>query len=266
MINKCATCDSILGKFDNYGTAENVLCFDCANELKCSRCNKVIPISSQRSSKEKIICQDCIKIEELELQHEKKQKVHANESQEKIIKFITPERVEILLSKIKFPEVYKIPVDFSKLTFISIAMLLPTLGGITELFHESFTNFHLGHFISILSYIVYPFIVQRMLSRRIILFDKNIAVYHFFNMKKKQYSDIERVDIITTPRKAMFAWEKRYDYSKLLVLYSKTGKVVVPLNRMKKSDDLCDFIIGIAECGYREIDLKRNSIHWLLES
>jgi hypothetical protein len=62
---RCNKCGTLLGAMDNYGTDEEMLCFECANALMCEECGKAVQVSEQRKINGKRMCQQCIlKLEE----------------------------------------------------------------------------------------------------------------------------------------------------------------------------------------------------------
>ncbi len=55
----CSRCKTIIGGFNNYGTAENPLCFECAKESKCAHCGAQLDVQDQIRYKGKTLCKQC---------------------------------------------------------------------------------------------------------------------------------------------------------------------------------------------------------------
>jgi hypothetical protein len=65
MSTKCSLCDCGLGRFDNYGTDQRPLCFDCSNNVTCAKCGKRISVDRQISSDKGILCRSCVNAESI---------------------------------------------------------------------------------------------------------------------------------------------------------------------------------------------------------
>lgn len=59
MGGRCTQCNTNLSLMENYGTRDNILCFNCANSLTCSECGIKVDVNDQIKSNAKIYCPPC---------------------------------------------------------------------------------------------------------------------------------------------------------------------------------------------------------------
>lgn len=61
MSRRCSNCAKSLRLFENYGTSDFKLCFECANNIKCTDCSSVIGIDNLKFLNKEIYCENCFK-------------------------------------------------------------------------------------------------------------------------------------------------------------------------------------------------------------
>jgi hypothetical protein len=61
MSGQCIQCKTFVSGLGNYGSEDMPLCFDCANNKKCSICNINIGINNQFKKDNKYYCENCHK-------------------------------------------------------------------------------------------------------------------------------------------------------------------------------------------------------------
>lgn len=254
--NKCVKCLKIIGSLENYGTTENPLCFDCASKVKCDLCGDTIPLTDQYPMGTQKICRDCLKITQYEDSIQNKQVNDASDLEP------SDEAPVIELPDIPLPMVFKIKTDPSRLAFFSIVMLLPSLGGFLEIFHVPFKEIGGAHVLCLILYILYPLIVSRILARNIVLYNDYFQICGFIFKKHIDINTLERIDEVTSPKSAVFVWEKMNDHVTYLELYGVKKIAGINVGGIKNYKNLRDYLIVKSGCAFGSVHKKRGLIHW----
>jgi hypothetical protein len=163
--------------------------------------------------------------------------------------------------------IFKIKPDLSRMAFLTIAMLLPSFGGLVEMFHLSFKDIGISHVISLVLYILYPCILVKILKRNIVLYNDHLEITGFVIKKSININTIQRIDEVISPKSGLFRWEKRFGHETHLELYG-TRKLIVSIkvDGIKNYATLRDYLIVKSDCSFDSVNKKRGLLYWFLDN